>query len=227
MKKILKIFICIILLLSIQFSSIASYVAYTNKDTYVYQKPSTSARKILVKKHTKVYVINSKDNFYLVYNSKKTAKGYILKKYISRNKTDDSWKSKVVKMNWFGSGQNVVKKGKYAQLYLIKTGQTIKIKRMGGTNHADIEPATKQDTEKLYKMTNYCWSWKTYPVILISDGKYVAASINAMPHGEQTILNNNFAGEICLHLTGSKTHETNQINVEHQKSINEAYKWAH
>ena len=91
----------------------------------------------------------------------------------------------------------------------------------------DIEPADAAQTEILYKMANYQWSWTTYPVILIVDNKYIAASINLNPHGRQTLSNNNFNGHFCLHLVGSKTHGTKKVNKKHQETINEAYKWAH
>jgi len=64
-------------------------------------------------------------------------------------KKTTNWKSKVVKMNWFDGGSSVLKKGHYGYIYDIDTGITVRIKRMGGSNHADCEPATKADTAKL------------------------------------------------------------------------------
>jgi len=138
-----------------------------------------------------------------------------------------SWKSKVVKLDWFKTGKNVLKKGSYGYLYDITTGIKLRIKRMGGTNHADVEPATKSDTAKLKKIAGGKFSWVCHPVILPANGKYVACSINTMPHGSQTIKTNGYDGQFCLHMVGSLTHGTTKVNPDHQACIKKAYKWAH
>ena len=101
------------------------------------------------------------------------------------------------------------------------------IKRMGGSNHADIEPATPEDTEKLLKISGGEFSWDSQAVILYSEGKYVACAINTMPHGRQTIDDNNYEGQFCLHMNNSRTHGSDSINDSHQKTIEKAYSWAH
>ena len=133
-------------------------------------------------------------------------------------------KSRVVKMDWYKGGSDVLEKDHYAYIYDIASGYTIRIKRMGGHNHADVEPATKADTAKLRALG---YSWDSRAVILISNGKYVAAAINTKPHGDQTIHNNGYNGQFCLHLLNSKTHESGKINTEHQAAIRRAYNWAH
>jgi len=55
----------------------------------------------------------------------------------------------------------------------------------------------------------------------------VAVSFVTQPHGSQTIRNNNFDGQFCIHMTGSKTHGGNKVDSAHQAAINKAYKWAH
>ena len=80
-----------------------------------------------------------------------------------------SWKSKVVKMDWFNGGSSVLATGSYGYIY----------------------------------------------------------DINTMPHGDQTIAGNNYEGQFCLHMTGSTTHGTTTVNVNHQAAINQAYNWAH
>ena len=71
------------------------------------------------------------------------------------------------------------------------------------------------------------FSWDSRPVILIANGYYVACAINTMPHGDQTITDNNYDGQFCLHMLGSKTHGSDSVNSEHQKAIQAAYAWAH
>ena len=138
-----------------------------------------------------------------------------------------SWKSKVVKLDWYKTGKNVLKRGGYAYLYDITTGIKLRIKRMGGTNHADVEPATKADTAKLKKIAGGKFSWVCHAVILMANNQYVACSVNTMPHGQQTLNNNGYDGQFCLHMVNSKTHGTGKVNPNHQACINKAYKWAH
>ncbi len=138
-----------------------------------------------------------------------------------------SWKSKVVKLDWYKTGKNVLKRGGYAYLYDITTGIKLRIKRMGGTNHADVEPATKADTAKLKKIAGGKFSWVCHAVILMANNQYVACSVNTMPHGQQTINNNGYDGQFCLHMVNSKTHGSGKVNPNHQACINKAYKWAH
>ena len=97
---------------------------------------------------------------------------------------------------------------------------------MGGSNHMDVEPVTAADTA-IFKSIVKTWSWKSYAMILIANGKYVACGVNAMPHSDQTIKDNDFDGQFCLHMVNSRTHGSNLVNKEHQKSIDRAYKWAH
>ena len=137
-----------------------------------------------------------------------------------------SWRRQVERVEWFNGGSKIVKRGGYAYIYDIDTGLTLRIKRKGGTNHMDVEPASKKDTAILKKIAGGTFSWKSHAVVLIKGGRYIAAAINTQPHGEYTIKDNDFPGQFCLHMVGSKTHETNRINPEHQKSIERVLKWS-
>lgn len=134
------------------------------------------------------------------------------------------WKSRVVAMKWYDGGSGVLRKGEYGGLYDVKTGMHLKIKRMGGSSHADVEPASKSDTAKLKKMG---YSWDRRPGILYSDGKFVACSFATQPHGHQTISKNGYHGQFCLHMVGSKTHGSDHVDADHQAAIKKAYSWAH
>lgn len=207
------------------------YPGYAKSGAYIYKSASTSSAKKALPVNTKVYVIGKSGSFYRVQNSSGSITGYMKTSSISKTKVSTAkpasyYKSKVVKMNWYSGGQNVLKKNQYGYIYDIATGQTIKIKRMGGSNHADVEPATKTDTAKL-KSWGGGYSWDSRAVILIANGKYVACAINTQPHGDQTITNNNYPGQFCLHMVGSKTHGSDAVNSAHQAAINAAYNWAH
>jgi hypothetical protein len=129
-------------------------------------------------------------------------------------------------VEWFSEGNKLVKRGGYAYIYEIDTGLTLRIKRKGGTNHMDVEPASKKDTATLKKIAGGTFSWKSHAVVLIKGGRYIAAAINTQPHGEYTIKDNDFPGQFCLHMVGSRTHETDRVNPEHQKSIERVMRWS-
>lgn len=190
-----------------------------------YKYASTSSACVSIKKGTQLTVTAVKNGWAKVKCRGKT--GYMKVSALSKvstKKKSSSWKSKVVAMKWFDGGSSVLKKGRYGYIYDIKSGKTIKIKRMGGHNHADVEPATKADTAKLKSLG---YSWDSRPVILVAGGKYVAAAINTKPHGDQTISSNGYNGQFCLHMLGSKTHGSGKVNEDHQNSIKKAYRWAH
>ena len=208
--------------------------AYVSKNTYIYKSASASSAKRSIGANTKVYVVGKSGSYYKVQNSSGSATGYLRTNCVSKNKTSSKkaassgdWKSKVVKMDWFGDGKNVLRKGGYGYIYDIDTGTELKIKRMGGHYHADVEPATAADTAKLLRVARGKFSWKSRAVILKAGGKYVACGINTEPHGDQTILNNNYDGQFCLHMCGSWTHASGVENQNHQASIDRAYRWAH
>ena len=110
-----------------------------------------------------------------------------------------SWRRQVERVEWFSEGNKLVKRGGYASIYDIDTGLTLRIKRKGGTNHMDVEPASKADTATLKKIAGGTFSWKSHAVVLIKGGRYIAAAINTQPHGEYTIKDNDFPGQFCLH----------------------------
>ena len=59
-------------------------------------------------------------------------------------------------------------------------------------------------------------------MVLVVDGKYIAASINSMPHGAEISTSNGFDGQFCLHTTNSRTHGTDRVDGDHQRCIEEA-----
>ncbi len=235
-------------------SAAGGVTAYLNRTTWVYARPSTSATKTRVAKGTKVMVTATHGSWARIQKGK--AKGYIQKKYLSSRPsttpiprptprptatprpsprpsatprptgTVPSWRRQVEKLDWFKGGSSILKRGGYAHLYDIDTGIIIRIHRLGGTNHADVEPATASDTAKLRRIAGGTFSWRSHAVVLIKGGRYIAAAINTMPHGEQTIKDNDFPGQFCLHMAGSLTHGSGVVNAEHQASIERVLRWA-
>lgn len=204
--------------------------AYVNKNTYVYKSASSSSAKAKVSVNTEVYVVGRNGSYYRIENARGSATAYIKPKFLSTDKVGTgtgSWKSKVKKTDWFKGGSDVLKKGKYGYIYDYKTGITLKIKRMGGYNHADVEPATAADTKKLLKIAGGKFSWDAHGVVLYANGQYIACSINTLPHGDQTLSGNNYDGQFCLHMLNSKCHGSGEVNSNHQYQISKVYSWAH
>ncbi|MFW5986540.1 MAG: hypothetical protein ACOCQH_04165, partial [Halanaerobiales bacterium] len=52
--------------------------------------------------------------------------------------------------------------------------------------------------------------------------RQIAASINGQPHANQSIMNNQFPGHICLHFEGSKLHKEEKQDYEHQEMVEKA-----
>lgn len=213
------------------------YTGYTNRSTRVYKSASSASDSVSVGVNTKVYVVGVSGDYLRVQNASGSKTGYVPASAVSRSRTRTrsssggsrkaSWKSKVVALNWYDGGSGVLSTGHTGYIYDIHSGITVRIKRMGGHSHADVEPVTAEDTAKLKKIAGGSFSWNCVPVILHAGGKYVACSINTMPHGDQTITDNDYDGQFCLHMVGSKTHGTDSVNEDHQAAIEKAYNWAH
>lgn len=190
----------------------------------VYRHPSDSGRYIRVRRGTVVTVKDVKDGWAKV--SRKGITGYMRVSALSysRHAKRTSWKRKVVAKEWFNGGDAVLGKGDYGYVYDIKSGTTIKVKRLGGHYHMDLEPARFTDGLKMKRIGA---SWDPRPAILRANGKYIACSINTKPHGKQSIRGNGFNGQFCLHMAGSRTHGGKVIRGDHQSAIEKAYQWAH
>ena len=104
----------------------------------------------------------------------------------------------------------------------VQTGLSFRVRRLYGTNHADVEPLTAQDTNVMRRIYGGSWSWDRRAVVVNINGRLIAGSINGMPHGGQSIRNNNFNGHFCVHFEGSRTHGNNRIDSEHQSMIRRA-----
>jgi len=143
----------------------------------------------------------------------------------------------VEKIDWFTGGiQQLWAKGANYKVYDVRTGIVWWAHRWSGGFHADIEPLTAADTARLcqiYGVDNAkeIWDknlWQRRPCLVTIGNRTFACSLMGMPHNEDgdTIDNNNMTGQICLHFTNSKGHESGKVDSYHTKAIQEAYDWA-
>lgn len=103
----------------------------------------------------------------------------------------------------------------------VETGLCFKTQRRAGSQHADIQPLTKQDTEILKTIYGGEWSWDRRAVVVEIGGKRIAASMHGMPHGAGALVNG-FPGHHCLHFLGSTTHGGGRSDPMHQLMVQKA-----
>lgn len=128
------------------------------------------------------------------------------------------------RVEWFAGGNSIIPRGAKFTIKDVRTGVTIKAQHLFGANHLDAEPVDKNETAKLKQVYGGEWSWNRRPILVSYGGRIIAASMNGMPHGEQSIYDNDFDGQFCIHFLGSKTHGSGNVDPDHQAAINEAAK---
>ncbi|MBR3764666.1 MAG: SH3 domain-containing protein [Clostridia bacterium] len=143
----------------------------------------------------------------------------------------------VEKIDWFTGGiQQLWAKGANYKVYDVRTGIVWWAHRWSGGFHADIEPLTAADTARLCQIYGVddaqdIWDdnlWQRRPCLVTIGTRTFACSLMGMPHNPDgdTIPNNNMTGQICMHFTNSKGHESGKVDTYHTKAIQEAYDWA-
>lgn len=143
----------------------------------------------------------------------------------------------VEKIDWFTGGiQQLWAKGANYKVYDVRTGIVWWAHRWSGGFHADIEPLTAADTARLCQIYGVddaqdIWDnnlWQRRPCLVTIGTRTFACSLMGMPHNPDgdTIPNNNMTGQICMHFTNSKGHESGKVDSYHTKAIQEAYDWA-
>ena len=126
----------------------------------------------------------------------------------------------------------------------IQTGRTFELRRTFGTNHADVEPLTKEDADIMYSIWGG-WCWSRRPVVVYVGDYVFAGSLTNMPHAGldrypvlATISNrsggfgrglnfdavkgNGVDGHMCLHFAGSALHSNGRVNASHQQIVQQA-----
>lgn len=140
----------------------------------------------------------------------------------------------IEKENW-SAVNNVWQRGMTAVLTDAKTGLSFRAKRWAGGSHADVEPLTAADTAVMCRIYGVSHAQQITDKNLYQrratwatvNGHTYAASVYGVPHNYpagDTIANNDFNGQFCVHFVGSTTHNNpNTPDADHQKAIQEAY----
>lgn len=199
-------------------------------------------------------------NWYYVKST--TAEGFVYKSQIkgdnlsllenqSINKENQQInKAPVENLDWWKSARYAFPRGAVALIEDVYTGKTFQIKRTFGTNHADVEALTAQDTA-IIKSIWGGFSWERRPIIVNINGRRIAASMAAMPHAGKDsapalattnnlsggygrgqnldmVKGNNMDGVMDLHFLNSMRHKDGKIQAKvdpaHQNAIKIAAK---
>lgn len=115
----------------------------------------------------------------------------------------------------------VLPRGSVIEITDLETGLTFLVQRRAGSQHADVQPLTFEDTKIMKEIYQGKWSWKRRAILVDNEGIKVAASMHGMPHGKGAI-RNGFPGHFCLHFYGSTTHGSGNIDLSHQAMVHKA-----
>ena len=144
--------------------------------------------------------------------------------------------------DWWKEANVSIPKGTVILVQDYKTKKMFKIKRTGGTNHADVEALTTEDTNIMKDIWGG-FSWDRRPVLLFVEDKVYAASMTNMPHAGRddkkalewvedrsngygsginydSVKENSMDGHVDLHFINSTRHLDGKQDPRHQESIN-------
>ncbi len=155
-----------------------------------------------------------------------------------------SYLKKAGALDWFGKVNGIWERGMDAVVTDIDTGKSFQLRRTYGTNHADVESLTREDT-KIIKEIWGGFSWERRAVV-VQVGEYtLAGAMSAMPHAGvdsapaaayvsgrsggygrgknlDAVKNNGISGVMDLHFKNSRTHSTNTKQKSMQDMVNKA-----
>ena len=147
-------------------------------------------------------------------------------------------------LDWYSKVQYIFARGDVAEVMDVDTGRTFYMKRTFGTNHADVEPLTREDANIIKDIWGG-WTWTRRAVVVKIDGYVLAGSLSAMPHAGvdskaaekyvssrsggygwgqnlDAVKDNGVSGVMDLHFKNSRTHNTNSVKQAHQVMVKKA-----
>lgn len=129
--------------------------------------------------------------------------------------------SRVIYANWYTDVKAIAKKYPYVTIYDFSTGISWQEHIFSIGAHADSEPLTAADTQKMETAFGG-QTWNPKPVwVIFADGSVYMASTHSMPHEVQHIKDNNFNGHKCIHFPRTEAQVTSigPYATSHQQSI--------
>ncbi len=140
----------------------------------------------------------------------------------------------VEKIDWFSGNINTLfARGMNVKVTDVKSGITFWVHRWAGGSHADVEPLTAADTRRMCRIYGVNKAseiteskyYQRHPLWVTIGTRTFAASMYGPPHNPagDTIKNNDYTGQFCIHFTNSKTHTGGRVDPDHQEAIQYAY----
>ena len=141
------------------------------------------------------------------------------------------------KIDWYTGGINEMwARGSNYKVYDVKTGIVWWAHRWAGGLHVDAEPLTAADTARLCRCYGVTTSqeiasknlYQRRPLLVTIGTRTFACSLYGVPHNYpegDTISTNEFRGQLCIHFTNSRTHNSNKVDSGHEDAIQ--YAWEH
>jgi len=126
---------------------------------------------------------------------------------------------------WYATVRNECRKYPYATLFDPVSGISWQVHMFSYGKHAEIEPLTANDTEKMYQACGY-QKWTPKPVwVIFADGTIRIATTHSVPHEVQHRTDNNFAGHSCLHFPRTMAQVTaiGPYATKHQNAVDKAW----
>ncbi len=130
-------------------------------------------------------------------------------------------------IDWFAGGSKIFPRGQKAVVIDVDTGLSFDIWRLMGTNHADCEPLTKQDTATMKQINGGTWSHDRRAIWVKIGDRYFAASMYCLPHDTNYTKTNGMNGHFCIHFYKSFGHSKRKPCPIHQSMIQKAFASAH
>jgi peptidoglycan hydrolase-like protein with peptidoglycan-binding domain len=145
-------------------------------------------------------------------------------------------------LNWWKEVKPMLKRNETIfEVVDFETKKAFTLKVTAGTNHADCEAMTLDDTNVIKDIWGG-FTWERRPVLVYLDGRVLAASMTAMPHAGRDdvkggvytsgrskgygygynldfVKNNGMDGVVDLHFKNSRRHKDNSSDPKHQTAI--------
>ena len=107
---------------------------------------------------------------------------------------------KIQLLHWLDEIKPSLKTGQNLQVYEPDSGISFTLYVMSRGRHADVEPLTADDTEKMMNAWGGKESWTPKDVYIgLPDGRWTLATMHNVAHGSQVISGNNYDGQNCVH----------------------------
>ena len=101
----------------------------------------------------------------------------------------------------------------------LNTGKEYRVRRTGGSNHADVQTVDAASTKTFLECFGGDYTWEKRSCLVEISGKKYAASIFGTPNENNKIPESNMPGSVCLYFAGSKSDVFGIVDEEHNASV--------